>query len=78
MIAAMGSPMLTCNYNDGGGVKEGKFNSYYKNSDDKLFTGLNQAPINVMIENDRSGLIWGLFIRNKEVRVTRKKLKQSI
>jgi hypothetical protein len=30
--------------------------------------GLNQAPIVVMIENYRSGLIWKLFMSNAEIK----------
>ena len=33
-----------------------------------IFMGLNQAPIVVMIENYRSGLIWKLFMSNPEIR----------
>jgi hypothetical protein len=29
--------------------------------------GLNQAPITVMIENYRSGLVWKLFMSNPEI-----------
>lgn len=29
--------------------------------------GLNQAPITVMIENYRTGLIWELFMSNPEM-----------
>jgi hypothetical protein len=32
-----------------------------------LYMGLNQAPIVVMIENYRSGLIWNLFMQNEDV-----------
>jgi len=32
-----------------------------------IFMGLNQAPITVMIENYRSGLIWRLFMSNPEI-----------
>ena len=32
-----------------------------------IFKGLNQAPITVMIENYRSGLLWGLFMANPEI-----------
>jgi len=32
-----------------------------------IFTGLNQAPITVMIENYRSGLLWDLFMANPEI-----------
>jgi hypothetical protein len=30
--------------------------------------GLNQAPMTVMIENYRTGLIWDLFMRNPEIK----------
>jgi len=30
--------------------------------------GLNQALITVMIENYRTGLIWNLFMSNKEIK----------
>ncbi len=30
-------------------------------------TGLNQAPITVMIENRRTGLLWKLFMSNPEI-----------
>jgi len=29
--------------------------------------GLNQAPIAVMIENYRTGLIWKMFMQNPEI-----------
>jgi exo beta-1,2-glucooligosaccharide sophorohydrolase (non-reducing end) len=32
-----------------------------------IFMGLNQAPITVMIENYRSGLLWDLFMSNPEI-----------
>ncbi|MDZ7267742.1 MAG: hypothetical protein ONB48_16025 [candidate division KSB1 bacterium] len=32
-----------------------------------IFMGLNQAPITVMIENYRSGLLWRLFMSNPEI-----------
>lgn len=32
-----------------------------------IYMGLNQAPMVVMIENYRAGLIWKLFMQNKEV-----------
>jgi hypothetical protein len=32
-----------------------------------IFMGLNQAPIVAMIENHRSGLLWGLFMANPEI-----------
>ncbi|WP_348537111.1 glucoamylase family protein [Parabacteroides sp. PF5-9] len=33
-----------------------------------LFMGLNQAPVTVMIENYRSGLIWNLFMSHPDVK----------
>lgn len=32
-----------------------------------IFMGLNQAPMVVMIENHRTGLLWDLFMKNKDV-----------
>ncbi len=32
-----------------------------------IYMGLNQAPITVMIENHRTGLIWELFMSNPEI-----------
>jgi hypothetical protein len=34
----------------------------------EIYMGLNQAPMTVMIENYRSGLIWKLFMQNPEIR----------
>ncbi|MCS4153317.1 hypothetical protein GGQ03_000574 [Salinibacter ruber] len=33
-----------------------------------IFMGLNQAPMVVMIENHRSGLVWDHFMRNPEIK----------
>ncbi|MGK2864135.1 MAG: glucoamylase family protein [Chitinophagaceae bacterium] len=33
----------------------------------EIYMGLNQAPMVVMIENYRSGLLWKLFMRNHEI-----------
>lgn len=33
----------------------------------KIYMGLNQAPVTVMIENFRSGLIWDFFMQNNEM-----------
>jgi len=33
----------------------------------RIYMGLNQAPMTVMIENYRSGLIWKLFMSNDEI-----------
>ena len=33
----------------------------------RIYMGLNQAPIVVMIENHRSGLIWKMFMSNAEI-----------
>lgn len=32
-----------------------------------IFMGLNQAPITIMIENHRTGLLWRLFMQNPEI-----------
>ncbi|SFH01676.1 glucoamylase family protein [Pontibacter chinhatensis] len=42
-----------------------------------LYMGLNQAPITVMIENHRSGLIWNLFMKNKEIQQALKKIERT-
>ena len=34
----------------------------------EIYMGLNQAPITVMIENYRTGLIWKLFMKNEEIK----------
>jgi hypothetical protein len=34
-----------------------------------IYMGLNQAPITVMIENYRTGLIWKLFMSNPEIKL---------
>ena len=39
-----------------------------------IYMGLNQAPITVMIENYRSGLIWKLFMSNPEIQPMLKKI----
>ena len=39
--------------------------------------GLNQAPIVIMIENYRSGLIWKLFMENEDIQNGLKKLNQE-
>jgi hypothetical protein len=33
----------------------------------EIFMGLNQGPIAVMIENYRTGLLWNLFMKNRDV-----------
>ncbi len=40
-----------------------------------LYMGLNQAPIVIMIENYRSGLLWDLFMKNDDVKSGLKKLE---
>ena len=32
-----------------------------------IYMGLNQAPIVVMVENHRSGLVWKMFMKNPEI-----------
>ena len=39
-----------------------------------LYMGLNQAPITVMIENHRTGLIWKLFMQNPEIQEALEKI----
>ena len=39
--------------------------------------GLNQAPITVMIENYRSGLLWNLFMNCPEIRNGLQKLSEE-
>jgi exo beta-1,2-glucooligosaccharide sophorohydrolase (non-reducing end) len=39
-----------------------------------IYMGLNQAPITVMIENYRTGLIWKLFMSNPEVQSMLRKI----
>jgi hypothetical protein len=39
-----------------------------------IYMGLNQAPIVVMIENHRTGLIWKLFMANPEVKPMMEKI----
>ena len=41
-----------------------------------IFMGLNQAPMVVMIENHRSGLIWDLFMKNENVQDALRKIKK--
>ncbi len=47
-----------------------------KNWCSEMYMGLNQAPIVVMIENHRSGLIWNLFMQNKDVLTALEKIKK--
>jgi len=39
-----------------------------------VYMGLNQAPITVMVENHRTGLIWKLFMSNPEIGEALKKI----
>ena len=39
-----------------------------------IYMGLNQAPMAVMIENFRTGLIWKLFMQNPEIQTGLKKI----
>ena len=43
----------------------------------EIYMGLNQAPMTVMIENYRTGLIWKLFMQNEEVREGLKRLEEA-
>jgi Uncharacterized protein conserved in bacteria len=42
-----------------------------------IYMGLNQAPITVMIENQRTGLVWKLFNSNAEIQTMLKKLNAT-
>lgn len=42
-----------------------------------IFMGLNQAPMVVMIENHRTGLLWNLFMKNEAVRDALKEIKNA-
>jgi exo beta-1,2-glucooligosaccharide sophorohydrolase (non-reducing end) len=39
-----------------------------------IYMGLNQAPMTVMVENYRTGLVWKLFHSNSEIQTMLKKL----
>lgn len=41
----------------------------------EIYMGLNQAPIVVMIENYRTGLLWNLFMKDKDVQHGLRKLE---
>lgn len=41
----------------------------------RIYMGLNQAPITVMVENYRSGLIWRLFMSNPEIQGAVKRIE---
>ena len=43
----------------------------------QLYMGLNQAPIVVMIENYRTGLLWKLFMSNEDIKNGLGKLEQE-
>jgi len=42
-----------------------------------IFMGLNQAPIVVMIENHRSGIVWKSFMSNPEITTMLKNLDDA-
>jgi exo beta-1,2-glucooligosaccharide sophorohydrolase (non-reducing end) len=41
----------------------------------KIYMGLNQAPITVMVENYRTGLVWKLFMSNPEIQAAVKHIE---
>ncbi len=43
----------------------------------EIFMGLNQAPITVMIENYRTGLLWNLFMKNDDIKKGLQKLSEE-
>jgi hypothetical protein len=54
----------------------GPFDAYNLDDDwwSPIYMGLNQAPITVMVENYRTGLVWKLFHSNPEIQTMLKKL----
>ena len=48
-----------------------------KNWCSDIYMGLNQAPMAVMIENYRTGLLWKLFMSNKDIQNGLEKLKNG-
>jgi hypothetical protein len=42
-----------------------------------IYMGLNQAPIVVMVENYRTGLVWKNFMKNPEVGLMLEKLNDQ-
>jgi hypothetical protein len=42
-----------------------------------IYMGLNQAPITVMIENYRTGLVWKQFMSNPEIGTMLRKLEAA-
>jgi hypothetical protein len=42
-----------------------------------IYTGLNQAPITVMIENYRTGLVWKNFMSNPQIGQMLRKLDEA-
>ena len=42
-----------------------------------LYMGLNQAPITVMVENYRTGLVWKMFMSNPEIGAMVKKIEAA-
>ena len=43
----------------------------------EIYMGLNQAPMTVMIENYRTGLVWKLFMSDPDVKAGMEKLQQE-
>lgn len=43
----------------------------------EIYMGLNQAPMTVMIENYRTGLIWKQFMQDQEIQSRLKKLAEA-
>ena len=43
----------------------------------EIYMGLNQAPMVVMIENYRTGLLWKLFMSDPEMKKAANKIRQK-
>jgi exo beta-1,2-glucooligosaccharide sophorohydrolase (non-reducing end) len=69
-------------YRDHGGQLWGVYgfrDAYNPDADwtSPIFMGLNQAPITVMIENYRTGLLWKLFMSNPEIQPMLARIKDA-
>jgi hypothetical protein len=67
-------------YRDRGAELWGEFGFRDAYNDDArwispLYMGLNQAPIVVMIENYRTGLVWKNFMKNPEIKTMLEKME---
>lgn len=69
-------------YRDLGGQLWGEFGfrdafNLQRNWFSGIYMGLNQAPMTIMIENQRTGLIWKKFMANREIQTMREQIFNS-